>query len=103
MAHNVQVSTPLFFAAQNDAAEAAINDSFLAAGAANQGAAKTMERPQLILSLRFNRAYQQRERRAYRCWAPVTGGKKHYTNPCWKKLPFDDRLPRSFNFVLLFV
>ena len=47
-----------------------------------------MERPQLILSLRFNRAYQQRERRAYRCWAPVTGGKKHYTKtPLRKDFP----------------
>ena len=47
-----------------------------------------MERPQLILELRFNRAYQQRERRAYRCWAPVTGGKKHYTNtPLRKDFP----------------
>ena len=30
-----------------------------------------MERPQLILELRFNRAYQQRERRAYACYAFV--------------------------------
>ena len=42
----------------------------------------------MILELRFNRAYQQRERRAYRCWAPVTGGKKHYTNtPLRKDFP----------------
>ena len=33
----------------------------------DQVAAKTMERPQLILKLRFNRAYQQRERRGYAC------------------------------------
>ena len=47
-----------------------------------------MERPQLILELRFNRAYQQRERRAYRCWAPVTSGKKHYTKtPLRKDFP----------------
>jgi hypothetical protein len=38
------VSTPLFLPLKDDAAEAAINDSFLAAGAANQVAAKTMER-----------------------------------------------------------
>ncbi|HXK31401.1 MAG TPA: hypothetical protein VJZ94_01510, partial [Candidatus Paceibacterota bacterium] len=54
----------------------------------DQVAAKTMERPQLILELRFNRAYQQRERRAYRFWAPVTGGKKHYTKtPLRKDFP----------------
>ena len=39
-----------------------------------------MERPQLILELRLNRAYQQRERRAYRCWAPVTSGEEHFPN-----------------------
>jgi hypothetical protein len=38
----------LFLALKDDAAEAATNDSFSAAGAANQVAPKTMERPQLI-------------------------------------------------------
>jgi len=61
------VSTPLFWPLQNDAAEAAINDSFPAAGAANQVAAKTMERPQLILFKASTEPYQVRERRAYAC------------------------------------
>ena len=58
----------------------------------------------MILELRFNRAYQQRERRAYRCWAPVTGGKKHYTKtPLRKDFPsmIDCRDPS--NVVLPFV
>lgn len=41
--------------------------SFAAEGT-YQPAAKTVERPQLILSLRFSRAYQQRERRDYACY-----------------------------------
>jgi hypothetical protein len=42
------VSTPLFLPLKDDAAEAASNDDLLAAGAANQLAAKTMERRQLF-------------------------------------------------------
>ena len=63
-----------------------------------------MERPQLTLELRFNRAYQQRERRAYRCWAPVTSGEEHFPNPrCEKNLPLEsDYLDTSlFEFPLL--
>jgi hypothetical protein len=48
VAPNVSRKHAVVFAAQEDAAEAALNNSFLAAEAANQLAAKTMERRQLF-------------------------------------------------------
>ena len=68
MAHNVCGKHAAVFGAKNEMHRS--NSDY-------QSAPKTVERPQLILELRFNRAYQQRERRACRCYAFVTGGEEH--------------------------
>jgi hypothetical protein len=67
MTLNVCSNNAVVFAAQNDAAEAAIKIHFRRLEPQDQVAAKTMERPQLFLKRRFNRAYQQRERRCCCC------------------------------------
>ena len=77
------------FAARNDAAEAAIDDSFCAAGAARPSRGKNNGATTIDSFTALQpRLSTTRERRAYRCWAPVTGGKKHYTKtPLRKDFP----------------
>ena len=63
IAHNVCGKHAVVFAAKND--------SF--PGGKNNGATTTA-----AFNFVSTELYQQRERRAYRCWAPVTSGKEYF-------------------------